>query len=135
MVRLVVGGTAVALQVWKELIHRIMGTSREASLPTTILAGGILAGALHRHPASPTRLVAKVVRPARPSFADSVMLAAGVRYALRSVGGDHVKDTPFAGTMIAVGLTTPALRLMAMLVTVPIYLARSVLRAFARALR
>jgi hypothetical protein len=64
-----------------------------------------------------------------------MMAAAGVRYALRSVGGDHVKDTPFAGTMIAAGLAAPVLGVMAALAAMPIYLSRAVLRAFARGLR
>lgn len=122
-----IGATYIAVQMWKELLHRLTGTRRDASLPATILAGGILAGALHRHPASPTRHLAKIVRPARPSLEDSIMPAAGVRYALRSVGGDYVKDTPYAGTMIAVGLTAPALRLTAALMALPIHLARAAL--------
>jgi hypothetical protein len=132
MLTRLIGVTYIAVLMWKELLHRLTGTRREASLPTTILAGGILAGALHRHPASPTRHLAKVARPARPSLADSIMLAAGARYALRSVGGEQVRDTPYAGTMIAIGLTAPALRLMAALMAVPIFVARAA-RAFVRA--
>src|SRR5262245_18956630 len=94
-----IGGTYIAVQSWKELSHRLTGTRRDASLPTTILAAGILAGALHRHPASPTRHMAKVARPAPPALADSMMAAAGVRYALRGVGGEPVTDAPYAGSM------------------------------------
>jgi hypothetical protein len=70
-----------------------------------------------------------------PSLADLMWPAAGARYALRSVGGDHVRDVSFAGTLIALALTAPALRLTAALVAVPIHLSRTALAVVKRAWR
>jgi hypothetical protein len=135
LIRGLIGGPAIAIQLWKELIHRLTGLSREASLPATMLAALILARALHRHPASPTRHLAKVVRPRRPSLSAPVMTGAVLRHTLRSVAGEHVNDTPYAGTMIGLGLTVPALSAVAALAALPVYFALAVLRAFSRALR
>ena len=108
----------------KEAVHRITGLPWSASFLATTFALGVLADALRRTAAP----LLKVFRPGWPSFASTAMFTAVVRYALRGIGGSHVSDTPFAGTMIALGLCGPGLRLVAL----PVHLFRAAVAAVDR---
>lgn len=122
-----VQGIYIAYRLLKEMLHRVTGIRRDASLPTVVFASGMLAAAFGPVVAPVLRLFR---RPSHPSFASTMMGAAVARYAARSIGGDKVEDTPFAGAIIAGSAVAPMLHLLA----VPVQMLRSAWGAFVRAL-
>jgi hypothetical protein len=124
--RVLVGDTYVGFRLLKEALRRITGVPTDASFLTTLFAIGILASAF-RIPAR----VLRVFRAGHPSFADTMMGGAVIREAPGGIGGARTRGTPFAGTLIAISLMAPALRLVVSalrLIAVP---ARWVRNAFA----
>ena len=103
------GDTYITFRLLKEALRRIAGVSTDASFLTTMFAIGILASAF-RDIAAP--VLRRLFRPWKPSLADTVMAGAVIREAPGAIVGVRARGTPLAGTMIAVGLAAPALRLV-----------------------
>jgi hypothetical protein len=87
----------VAYLSQKEAFRRTVGVT---SFFGILIAIGALAHELRRI-AAPALSRA---RPRRPSFASTMIAIAVLREPLRSIGGDPARNTPYAGTTIALGL-------------------------------
>jgi hypothetical protein len=126
--RVLVGDTYVGFRLLKEGLRRITGVPTDASLLTTLFAIGIVASAF-RIPA----WVLRALRPRHPSVADTMMAGAAIREAPGAIGGAGARGTPFAGTLIAISLLAPALRLVVSalrLIAVPAHRVRTTLAGF-----
>jgi len=107
--RMLTGDAYIAIRLLKEALRRIAGVPADASFLTTMFAIGVLANALRRIAAP----ALTVFRPRHPSFADTMIATAVLREAPRSIAGVRARDTPFAGTTIALSLVAPALHRIA----------------------
>ena len=113
----------------REALHRFTGTEREASPATTLFMTAIVAGAV----AEVTAPIFRVLRPRRPkppSLVDCLTGVSVVRFAARSVAGEHLQ-IPFADAIIVSALLAPALTL----ITFPVRIARAFMASLARAWR
>jgi hypothetical protein len=112
----------------KEGLHRLTGMSRDASLGTTLFTSGMVLSAGARLTA-PLRRALR--RPSLPSPATVAMSAAGVRHVARSIGGEPLRDTPYAAAIIASGMVLPAWRVALL----PVRVVQALFAALARSWR
>ena len=125
-----IGATYIAYRLFKEALHRVTGIDREASFATTVFAAGVLATPFLAAAASMLR----ALRPPRlrhPSAANSMMGVSLVRYAARSIGGEPLREAPFADVLIASSLLAPAFQV----ILLPVHMVRAVVAGVARAWR
>ena len=104
----VLGDATVAYLLLKEGFRRTTGVTY---LPGIVIVIGALMRELRRI-AAPALGKA---RPRRPSAATTMIGVAVARESLRSIAGDPARETPYAGTMIGLGLLAPAVRRVAAL--------------------
>ena len=106
----------------KEALHRTMGMDREASPVTVaVLVSSVLS------PVVPVFRLFRPRRPPSPSLFSGMTGIALVRYAARSIGGAHVRETPFADAIIVSSLLAPAIAL----ITLPLHLVQAALNGVA----
>jgi hypothetical protein len=105
--RMFFGDAYVGTRVLKEALHRMLGLPRDASSLWALLALGMLARALGSVAAPALR---RMFRPRRPSSTDMITAGAVLRTIPGIIGGDSVRGTPLAGTMMTISLVTPTLR-------------------------
>lgn len=117
----------IAYRFLKEALHRLVGVDREASVLTTAFTITVLATAL-RPVAAPLFRAARPKPPPLPSFASGAMGVAAARHLTSSIGGEPLRNTPYANVIIATGLVAPAFRLVAL----PVHLVQA---AFAGVVR
>ncbi len=118
--------TYLAYCLLRELNHRLTGVSRQASPVTTFFVTGVLLSA-----ASPVLRPFRRMRPQRPSLLAAGTLVAVGRHLTSVVGGEPLRDTPHANSLIALGFVAPALELIAL----PVELGRAAGAGAARAWR
>jgi hypothetical protein len=85
---------------FREALHRVTGIDREASLLTTVFTAGVLANALVGLAAPLTR-VFRSGRPRSPSLAEAAAGMGVGRFAIRSVAGEELRETPVGDAIIA----------------------------------
>ncbi len=109
LARALVGATCIAVLLIKDTLRRLAGFPRGTSFLATLFTFGVLADALSRVAAPALR----ASRPAPPSLASTALAGAVLREIPGRIGGDRARGVPFAGTIIAVSLAHPILRVLA----------------------
>jgi hypothetical protein len=104
--RMLVGDSYIAARLLKDVLHRTTGISRDASFLTTVFTIGVLANALRRIAAPALR----VLKPRRPSGADTMIAVAVLREIPGSIAGVQARGEPFVGTIIALSIVASGLR-------------------------
>jgi hypothetical protein len=120
----------IAYCFFREALHRLIGTRRDASLATTLFTTGLLGVAV----AEVTSPIFRAARPGRPKPPSAVNFGAGLvgaRLAAQRIGGEQLRNSPFADAIILTGLIAPAV----VLIKLPARLARIFLTSFARVWR
>jgi hypothetical protein len=96
----------IAYLLLKEVFRRTAGVT---SFFGILIAIGALERELRRIAAPALRRA----RPRRPSFASTMIAIAMLRESFRSIAGDPLSNSPYAGRTIALGLLAPAVRRIA----------------------
>jgi hypothetical protein len=99
----------IAYRFLKEALHRVAGMDREASVATTVFTLGMVAAACEPFVEPGRRRLRKPSPPSRASGAIGLVL---VRHMARRIGGDALKDTPYAAAIISLAMVRPAWQLM-----------------------
>jgi hypothetical protein len=121
--------TYIAYRLLKEALHRLAGMDREATVAATALTAGIVAGASGPIVAPVTRAMRR--RPTLPSPLALGMALAVLRHVCRGIGGEALRETPYAGAIIASAMVSPAKQI----VMLPVQAARLALSQVAAAWR
>jgi hypothetical protein len=104
--------TFLAYGLFKEALHRLVGMDRNASPATTVFVSGMIAGTLA---SLATPLVRRLRQPLpMPSLGSGLLAFGAARNAAVAVGGEPLRDTPYANAIIVTGFVSPAARIAAL---------------------
>jgi hypothetical protein len=106
----IIRATYIAYRCFKELLHRLTGMDREARVAETLFTAGLVAGAAGPVVAPVTRALRR--RPSLPSPASRGMGFAVLRHAAHGIGGEPLRETPYAGAIIALAMARPAFQII-----------------------